>query len=60
MKSKDKLTELSDLLYDQFKKFSEENKIIIHKIVIEDKQVKFEIWSVDDNIHISNFIYQKS
>lgn len=57
MKKEDKLQSLNDTLHKTVKEFCKNNKLIVHKITIEDRQVVFEIWSVKDEIKISNYVF---
>jgi c-di-GMP-binding flagellar brake protein YcgR len=53
----DKLRILNEQLLKITKEFKTEHKCIIHKILIEDNVVTFEIWSVNENIKIDSFTF---
>jgi hypothetical protein len=57
MTKKKLIRELNDLLYETIKKYCKENNLIIHKIMIEDKTISFEVWSMADEIQITNYVY---
>ena len=54
---KNQLQNLNDSLYKLVKNFCQEHNLIIHKIEIYDDTIKFEIWSVDNNIRIGQYVY---
>ena len=56
------LDKFSKLLFQTCENFQEENKLTVHKILIEDNSLKFEIWSAGKNgeIQIKTYSYSKS